>query len=179
MSTTRSKTGKFKLLRTANGNRILRLKGGLKGWYAWVQGNRGDLLVITDGNHDFDVAERKGKFAYAEFQDDPTFQDQPHLFLRKPNGRYDHLVLPEGFPTHDDPQRKLIHIDEDLKKGEVREHVTSGGLDLPISNYDNRNADDLCAIVRDLSPPELKQIRDYEEQHAQRKTVLEAVDSQL
>jgi len=48
--------------------------------------------------HDSDGRERSGKYVYADFENDPAFQDQPHLFLRKKNRRHDHLVLPEGLP---------------------------------------------------------------------------------
>ena len=49
----------------------------------------------------------------------------------------------------------------------------------PIANYDDLTAAQVIERVRDLDPPALRQVRDYERRNANRKTVLGALDAKL
>jgi len=53
------------------------------------------------------------------------------------------------------------------------------GQSFPILGYDELTAAQVQARLDDLSPPELRRVRDYERRHANRKSVLAALDKQL
>jgi polyhydroxyalkanoate synthesis regulator phasin len=59
----------------------------------------------------------------------------------------------------------------------VRSVTPSGGL--PIEGYDDLTAGQVSERLKDLSPAELRKVRDYERRHANRKSVLAAIDKQL
>ena len=55
-----------------------------------------------------------------------------------------------------------------------------GGTDtFPIDDYDNLTARQVQARLGDLDPTDLRQVREYERRHANRKTVLDAVERGL
>jgi polyhydroxyalkanoate synthesis regulator phasin len=58
--------------------------------------------------------------------------------------------------------------------GRARRSV--GGGALAIENYDELTASQVTKQIGDLGPAELRRVRDYEARHANRKSVLEAVD---
>jgi arsenate reductase-like glutaredoxin family protein len=49
----------------------------------------------------------------------------------------------------------------------------------PIENYDDLNADDITRRTSGLSAEELRVVRDYEERHKNRETVLEQLDRRI
>jgi polyhydroxyalkanoate synthesis regulator phasin len=49
----------------------------------------------------------------------------------------------------------------------------------PIAGYDDLTAAEVVERLRDLEPPELRQVREYERRNANRKTVLGALDAKL
>src|SRR3954452_16227293 len=53
------------------------------------------------------------------------------------------------------------------------------GDPFPISDYDDLTAAQVVEHLRDLEPPALRRVRDYERRNANRKTVLGAVDAKL
>jgi polyhydroxyalkanoate synthesis regulator phasin len=53
------------------------------------------------------------------------------------------------------------------------------GASFPISKYDDLNATQVQARLGDLSNPQLRKVRDYEKRHANRKSVLAAVERKL
>ena len=53
------------------------------------------------------------------------------------------------------------------------------GASFPISKYDDLNATQVQARLGDLSKPQLRKVRDYEKRHANRKSVLAAVERKL
>ncbi len=54
-----------------------------------------------------------------------------------------------------------------------------GGSSFPISDYDNLNVGQVRARLGGLTPAELRKVRDHERRHANRKTVLAAIESKL
>ena len=54
-----------------------------------------------------------------------------------------------------------------------------GAAVFPIDGYDDLTAAQITGKLTDLSPPELRQVRDYEKRNANRKSVLAAVDKRL
>jgi hypothetical protein len=55
----------------------------------------------------------------------------------------------------------------------------SGATGFPIADYDDLAAAQITGRLDDLSPADLRQVRDYERRHANRKTVLAAVERKL
>jgi polyhydroxyalkanoate synthesis regulator phasin len=50
---------------------------------------------------------------------------------------------------------------------------------LPIAGYDDLTAAQITARLGDLTPAELRRVRDYERRNANRKTVLAAIDHRI
>jgi len=55
----------------------------------------------------------------------------------------------------------------------------SSKSEFPIDGYDDLTAAQVQAQLDDLSPAELRKVADYERRHANRKTVLRAIDQRL
>ena len=60
--------------------------------------------------------------------------------------------------------------------GRVKRSVSGG---LPIIAYDELTARQASERLKDLTPAELRQVRDYERRHANRKSVLAAIEREL
>ncbi len=60
--------------------------------------------------------------------------------------------------------------------GRVKRSVAGG---LPIIAYDELTARQATERLKDLTPAELRQVRDYERRHANRKSVLAAIEREL
>jgi len=57
--------------------------------------------------------------------------------------------------------------------------AAGAGPSLPIAGYDEKTASQVTKQLRGLKPAELRRIRDYEARHANRKSVLDAVEHAL
>src|SRR4051794_22813683 len=57
--------------------------------------------------------------------------------------------------------------------------MTGLGASFPISGYEGLNAAQVQARLDDLTPAELRKVRDYERRNANRKTVLASIESKL
>lgn len=118
------KEGNYELFKTSKGHQILSLDN--KEYYAIVEGQQGDIIVHSDSDHEKDKSQEKGKFYFADFDDDPEIQDMPHLFMEK-GKKYMEMILPNGFPTKSDHQKKLVRTDNKIPKQKVEEHVKGKG----------------------------------------------------
>jgi hypothetical protein len=112
--------GEYELFETTHHHRILSLNG--EKWFALVKGKYGDILVHSDSDHRKDHTIQKGEFFLADFEDDPKFVDQPHLFLEK-GDRFQEWVLPEGLATERNKRTKLVIDDETIAKDELEKHL--------------------------------------------------------
>jgi hypothetical protein len=108
--------GHYELFETSHGHRILVLND--EQWFAWVEGQQGEILVHTDSDHEKDHTIQEGEFYLADFEDDPKFQDQPHLFLQD-GDRFQEAILPNGLPTEHDHQKKVVDTDETVAQDEL------------------------------------------------------------
>ncbi len=54
-----------------------------------------------------------------------------------------------------------------------------GGSSFPIDSYETLTAAQVQSRLGDLTPPDLRKVRDYERRNANRKTVLAAIESRL
>lgn len=120
MSTKVKKQGHYELFETDNGNRILSLNN--QDWYALIKGQQGDIIVHSDSDHQKKKSLQKGDFYLADFENEPDFNDIPHLFLQKED-RFEEMILPNGLPTKSDKQKKVIYTDELVSGEMLREHV--------------------------------------------------------
>jgi hypothetical protein len=57
--------------------------------------------------------------------------------------------------------------------------ATGIGSNFPISGYDDLTAAEVSDRLGDLSPPELRKVRDYERRNANRKSVLQNIERKL
>ena len=57
--------------------------------------------------------------------------------------------------------------------------VTGIGSNFPVSGYDDLTAAEVGERLGDLSPPELRKVRDYERRNANRKSVLQNIERKL
>lgn len=118
------KEGNYELFITTHGHEILNLED--KQFYALVKGQLGDIIVHSDSDHKKQDSISKGKYYYADFNKDPEFRDMPHLFMED-GSKFRELILPEGFPTKSDHQKKLVRTKYKLPKSKVMEHVKGKG----------------------------------------------------
>jgi Protein of unknown function (DUF2795) len=112
--------GRYELLETTHQHRILVLDH--KQWFAWVQGQQGEILVHSDADHQKDHTIQQGQFYLIDFEQDPTFKDMPHLFLQKDDS-YEEVMLPNGLPTEKDHQKKVIKNEHRLPKDELTAYL--------------------------------------------------------
>ncbi len=113
--------GRYELFETTHGHRILVLDG--ERWFAWVEGQRGEILVLSDSDHEKDHTVQEGDFYLAEFEDDAEFQNgNPHLFLQKGDD-FQELIVPNGLPTEHDNQKKVVSTDETIGKEKLKGHL--------------------------------------------------------
>jgi hypothetical protein len=112
--------GPYELFETAHQHRILVLNQNQ--WFAWVQGQQGELLVHSDADHKKAQTIQKGRFYFVDFEHDPTYKDMPHLFLQK-GDYFEEVMLPNGLPTEEDHQKKLVKTDNVLPEGELEEYL--------------------------------------------------------
>lgn len=118
------KEGNYELFKTTENHQILTLED--KDFYALVEGQKGDIIVHSDSDHEKQKTVSKGKFYYADFDNDPAFKDMAHLFMED-GLKYREFILPEGFPTKSDTQKKLVRPKEKLSKEKVLNHVKGKG----------------------------------------------------
>jgi polyhydroxyalkanoate synthesis regulator phasin len=64
-------------------------------------------------------------------------------------------------------------------RGDVLQDVPVNERGLPISGYDDLSAAQVQERLDGLTPAELRRLRDYEQRHANRKTVLDRIDRKL
>jgi hypothetical protein len=66
-----------------------------------------------------------------------------------------------------------------LVRGADRARRNVDGESLPIPGYDELTARQVMSRLSGLSPPELRKMREYERRHANRKSVLTAIEREL
>jgi polyhydroxyalkanoate synthesis regulator phasin len=74
--------------------------------------------------------------------------------------------------------RRSDPVDQ-LVRAADRARRTVGVGSFPISGYDDLTTSQVTARLDSVSPAELRKVRDYEARHANRKSVLEAIDRKL
>ena len=129
------KEGQYEIFETTKGSRILTLNH--KNWYAIVKGQKGDILVGTDSDHEKKDTIQQGRFYLADFDDDPEFRDVPHLFL-KDGGAYTEFILPNDVPDKKGDKQKLIISKDKIDEKKVLDHVKGEGATGNEKQYKNQ-----------------------------------------
>jgi polyhydroxyalkanoate synthesis regulator phasin len=75
--------------------------------------------------------------------------------------------------------RRSESLDLLLRSADKARRSVGAGQSLPILGYDELTAAQVQARLDGLSPAELRKVRDYERRHANRKSVLAAIDKHL
>jgi polyhydroxyalkanoate synthesis regulator phasin len=75
--------------------------------------------------------------------------------------------------------RRNESLDLLLRSADKARRTVGAGQSLPILGYDELTAAQVQARLDGLAPAELRRVRDYERRHANRKSVLAAIDKQL
>ena len=108
--------GRYELFETTRGHRILVLND--ERWFAWVEGQQGEILVHSDPDHEKDHTIQEGQFYLVDFEDDPNYQDNPHLFLQKEE-HFQELIVPNGLSNDEDHQKRTVGTDKTVQHDEL------------------------------------------------------------
>ena len=191
MTATVQRRGRYTLFETPRQNRILVL--GQDQWFAWMGGQQGDILVRSDREHERDRTIQEGEFYLVNFEGEPDFTDVPHLFLEK-NGDFVEVILPNGLPTDDDSQKRVVGTEKTISREKLTRHVATAGTtgeslaaerrgsvdhELPIPDYDELSVRGAKVRLDALSPDELRILRAHEQQTKMRKTLIHEIDRRL
>lgn len=191
MTATVQGRGRYTLFVTPRQNRILVL--GDDQWFAWVGGQQGEILVRSDAQHERDRTIQEGQYYLVDFEGDPSFTDVPHLFLER-NGEFQEVILPNGIPTDDDAQKRIVGTEKTISRAELERHLGSGSealtgsvtpghagsdRELPIPDFNELSVRGAKVRLDDLNVDELRRLRAYEAGNKQRKTLIHEIDRRL
>jgi hypothetical protein len=191
MTVTVQRQGRYTLFETPRQNRILVL--GDDQWFAWVGGQQGEILVRSDSQHERDRIIQEGEYFLVDFEGDPSYTDVPHLFLER-NGEFQEVILPNGLPTDDDTQKRVVRTERTITRDELERHIGSargapseggtagnagGDRELPIPDFNELSVRGAKPRLDDLNADELRRLRAYEAENKQRKTLLHEIDRRL
>lgn len=146
MSSKINSTGKYELFRSTKSNDILHLKG--KGWYALVKGQKGEMIVKSDSDHEKQRTLQEGSYYFASFNEDPEFNDIPHLFLEK-GEKYKEYILPNGLPTAKDKQKKIVSAKSLISKKKLESHLKSRNTQRGGDKLSAKTKKELDSIARE------------------------------
>jgi hypothetical protein len=190
MTATVQRHGRYALFETPRENRILTLGSDL--WFAWVKGDQGDILVRSDEDHERARTIQEGEYYLVDFQADPSFTDVPHLFLER-DDHFQELILPNGLPTQDDTQRRVVETEKTMERDELERNLagstrpetseeritTTSDRELPIPDFDELSVRGAKPRLDDLNADELRVLRAYEAENKKRKTLIHEIDRRL
>jgi hypothetical protein len=75
--------------------------------------------------------------------------------------------------------RRSEPLDQLVRAADRARRSVGVGSSLPISGYDELTASHVAKNLTTLTPAELRRVRDYEQRHANRKSVLDAIEKTL
>jgi polyhydroxyalkanoate synthesis regulator phasin len=75
--------------------------------------------------------------------------------------------------------RRAEPVDKIVRTADRARRTAKVGPSFPILGYDELTARQVTGRLGELKPPELRQVREYERRHANRKSVLDAVEKAL
>lgn len=111
MSINVKRKGQYELFETTKSHQILVLDG--TDYYAFIEGEYGPIIVKSDSDHQKDNTISQGEYVLFIAKDDPNWRDNvEHLELQQGEDTYKTYILPNGFPTERNHQKKLVESDE-------------------------------------------------------------------
>ena len=189
MTATVQRHGRYTMFETPRESRILSLGSDM--WFAWVEGEQGEILVRSNADHERQRTLQEGEYYLVDFKNDESFTDVPHLFLER-DGEFQEIILPNGLPTDDDAQKRVVGTDKTIARGELERQLatSTGALDsperstgsdreLPIPDYDELSVRGAKVRLDALNADELRRIRAHEEENKKRKTLIHEIDRRL
>ncbi len=75
--------------------------------------------------------------------------------------------------------RRVEPVDRLVRTADRARRTVGVGSSFPVSGYDQLTAAQVTARLEELKPAELRRVRDYERRHANRKSVLDAIEKAL
>ena len=75
--------------------------------------------------------------------------------------------------------RRVEPVDRLVRTADRARRTVGVGSSFPISGYDDLTAAQVAPRLNELTPAELRRVRDYERRHANRKSVLDAIEKAL
>jgi polyhydroxyalkanoate synthesis regulator phasin len=75
--------------------------------------------------------------------------------------------------------RRVEPVDRLVRTADRARRAVAPGSGVPVSGYDELTARQVIGRLGDLKPGELRSVRDYERRHANRKSVLDAIEKAL
>jgi hypothetical protein len=90
-------------------------------------------------------------------------------------------AVKRGRMTHSDATELVAELRRTAEEwlGEARRATGLGAPSFPIPGYETLTAAQVQSRLADLTPADLRKVRDYERRNANRKTVLAAIESRL
>jgi hypothetical protein len=185
--------GNYELFETLHRHRILVL--GSRHSFMWLKAGLGDITVRTSPHHAKRRSLKGGWFLLVDFRNHAKFKDMQHLFLE--NGdRYRVLLLPNGLPSDNDLQKRVVATRTSIAREELEKYVehlaqsefrkqrpggrtTAVEANPPIANFNRLTVDQVIRRLRRRGLEELLRAREYERVHKNRKTLLRAIDELL
>ena len=118
MSIDLKRKGNYEAFETTHQHKILVLDNS--DYYAWIDTSLGHLLVKSDPEHQKAKTLNQGEYILITPQDEPDMKNNvDHLELRE-NGKYHTYILPNGLPTEEDKEKKIVYTDEYLSQEKVK-----------------------------------------------------------
>jgi hypothetical protein len=148
--------------------------------------------VRSDEDHERARTIQEGEYYLVDFQADPSFTDVPHLFLER-DDHFQELILPNGLPTQDDTQRRVVETEKTMERDELERNLagstrpetseeritTTSDRELPIPDFDELSVRGAKPRLDDLNADELRVLRAYEAENKKRKTLIHEIDRRL
>jgi hypothetical protein len=121
-----------------------------------------------------------------DFENDESFTDVPHLFLER-DGEFQEIILPNGLPTDDDSQKRVVAADKTIGRGELERQLAMatgsgpaiGERELPIPDYDELSVRGAKVRLDGLTSDQLLRLREHESENKKRKTLIHEIDRRL
>ena len=109
MTTTVKKHGNYDLFETTHHHKILKLDNDE--YFAWVETNQGEILVLSDSDHKKSKSLSNGEYILFTPRNEPDMNDNiDHLELQE-GDHFRNYVLPQGLPSERDIRNKIIKSD--------------------------------------------------------------------
>ncbi len=120
MSVDTKRKGQYELFETTQQHRILVLDG--QDYYALVSTSQGQLLVLSDADHEKARMLHQGNYVLFTPHNEPNMRDDmDHLELQDGKSKYQTYILPHGLPTGRDKQKKIVETGDYMRAEQIKQ----------------------------------------------------------